>query len=46
MTRVERKKFKVFVATAKGELDALWTALLATDMEFKLRHSEEVSAKI
>ena len=42
---LKEKKFTIFAAATPGELDALWTALLATDMEFKLSHTEKVSAK-
>ena len=42
---LKQKKFKVFTAASAGELDAFWTALLAIDKEFRLNHSDKVSAK-
>lgn len=41
---LKKKKVEVFVAATTDELDALWAALLAIDMEFNLRHSEKVTA--
>ena len=45
--RLELKgeKFQVFTAATASELDSFWIALLAVDKEFKLTHSDKVSAK-
>ena len=39
------KKFQVFTAATTSELNSFWIALLAVDNEFKLAHSDKVSAK-
>ena len=42
---LKEKKFIVFTAAPQYELDALWTTILAIDKEFRVNHTDKVSAK-